>query len=161
MWSQRDLSIKGKITVIKSLTFPQILYISANLAVPEWFVPKVISMMYHFVWSAKMDKVTRVTIINKIEKGGLKMIDLESMIQAQRVMWIKRFFKQSHETGWTLFLCNNLNLRSIDLLKCDFNPEYVVATWLIFIIKCYFHGFTIKHLCAKTANIPIGLGHSI
>ena len=90
MWSQRNLSIKGKITVIKSTVLPQILYICANLGVPDWFVSKINSIMYHFIWSAKMDKVKRTTLINKIEKGGLKMIDLESMIQAQRVIWIKK-----------------------------------------------------------------------
>lgn len=51
-----------------------------------------------------MDKVKRLTLINKIEKGGLKMIDLESMIQAQRVMWVKRFFKQSDgKAGYSIF----------------------------------------------------------
>ena len=83
MWLQRNLSIKGKITVIKSVILPQILYVSSNLGVPEWFVSKINSLMYHFIWSAKMDKVKRATLINKIEKGGLKMIDLETMIQSQ------------------------------------------------------------------------------
>ena len=85
-----NLSIKGKITVIKSVVLPQILYICANLGVPEWFVTKMNSIMYHFIWSANMEKVKRATLINKNEKGGLKMIDLETMIQSQRVIWITK-----------------------------------------------------------------------
>ena len=147
MWSQRHLSIKGKITIIKSLILPQILYISANLAVPEWFVSKTNSMLYHFVWSAKMDKVKRVTLVNKIEKGGLKMIDLECMFQAQRVMWVKRFFKQSDGAGWMFFfhyVCTKLNLCPMDVFKCDFHPEYLRQTWPLFYHQMLFSWFYYK-----------------
>ena len=147
MWSQRDLSMKGRITVIKSLILPQILYISANLGVPEWFVSKVNSKLYHFLWSAKMDKVKRMTVIDKIEKGGLKMIDLESMIQAQRVMWVKRFFKQSIEAGWTYYfthLCSRLKLNPLDLFKCDMHPEFLKLKWPLFYHQMLFAWFHYK-----------------
>ena len=148
MWLQRNLSIKGKITVIKSVILPQILYISSNLGIPEWFVSKINSLMYHFIWSAKMDKVKRATLINKIEKGGLKMIDLETMIQSQRVMWVKRYFKPPHGAGWTFYLeylCNKLKICSMGLFKCNLDPEALCITWPLFYHQMMYAWFHFKN----------------
>ena len=136
LWKQRSLSIKGKITVIKSVILPQILYLSSNLAIPDGFVSKVNSLMYHFIWSANMDKVKRATLINKIEDGGLKMIDLETMIKAQRVMWVKRFFRQTDFASWTFYLtylCHNrVRIAPSDLFKCNLHPNFLHSTWPLF-----------------------------
>ena len=152
MWTQRKLSIKGKITVIKSVVLPQILYISSNLGVPEWFVSKMNSLLYHFIWGAKMDKVKRATLINRIEKGGLKMIDLETMIQSQRIMWVKRFFKQTERAGWTFhfeFLCNKLKISPTDLFKCNLDPEFLCTTWPLFYHQMLFAWFHFKSVDCK------------
>ena len=61
MWSQRDLSLKGKITVIKTFALPKLLYVCANLAVTEEFVKKVNSAFFKFIWSNKNDKIKRDT----------------------------------------------------------------------------------------------------
>ena len=42
-----------------------------------------------FIWKGK-DKVKPSALIHDIEDGGLKMLDLESMISAQRVMLRKK-----------------------------------------------------------------------
>ena len=39
-----------------------------------------------------MDKITRLSVINEYEKGGLKMIDLGTMISSLRLTWLKRIF---------------------------------------------------------------------
>ena len=45
--------------------------------------------LYHFIWNGK-DKVKRVALINDIEDGGLKMLDIECMIRAQRIICLKK-----------------------------------------------------------------------
>ena len=147
MWAQRNLSIKGKITIIKSVVLPQILYVCVNLGVPEWFVTKMNTIMYHFIWSARMDKVKRATLINKIEKGGLKMIDLETMIQSQRIIWIKRFFKLTNDASWTFYMqykCSKIGIQPKDLLKCNLNPENLCITWPLFYHQMLFSWFHFK-----------------
>ena len=49
-------------------------------------------VIYSFIWKAK-NKVKRSALINDIEDGGLKMLDLESMISAQRVIFVKNMLK--------------------------------------------------------------------
>lgn len=45
--------------------------------------------LFRFLWKGT-DKVTRVTAINDDVNGGLKMIDLENMIQSIGLAWIKK-----------------------------------------------------------------------
>jgi len=54
------------------------------------FIKKINSLLFYFVWKGK-DKVKQTAFVNPIEKGGLKMPDLNSMIGTQRLMCIKRY----------------------------------------------------------------------
>ena len=135
MWKQRCMSIKGKITIIKNLALPQLLYATSNLAVPEWFIKKVNSTMFKFLWSANMDKVKRATIIGRTADGGLKMVDIEAMIKAQKVMWIKRLFLADDNASWTLYpklLCKHTGIPLYDLLKCNLDPHYLPENMPLF-----------------------------
>ena len=51
--------------------------------------------------------MTRVSVINDYERGGLKMLDLESMVKSLRLAWLKRLFNDSNAVGGRFFLnCN-------------------------------------------------------
>jgi hypothetical protein len=41
MWSQRKLSLKGKVAVLRSLALPQMLYVASVLYTPEWVMEEV------------------------------------------------------------------------------------------------------------------------
>lgn len=41
------------------------------------------------------DEVTRLSAINKLEGGGIKMIDIDSMVKAPRLAWLKRIFNDN------------------------------------------------------------------
>ena len=102
IWSSRGLSIYGKVTVIKSLNIPAFVYISLLLPVPKEIVKELNQMIFKFLWKG-IDKVTRLSTINEYENGGLKMIDLESMIKSLRLAWLKRIF-QCNNGAWRSFL---------------------------------------------------------
>ena len=57
-WSLRGLSIYGKVTIIKSLTIPKLVYISLFLPVPKENVKELNQMIYKFFWKGteKSDK---------------------------------------------------------------------------------------------------------
>ena len=61
-WSLRGLSIYGKVTIIKSLTIPKLVYISLFLPVPKENVKELNQMIYKFFWKGT-DKVTRLSTI--------------------------------------------------------------------------------------------------
>ena len=57
-------------------------------------IKKVNSILYCFIWNGKADQVKRHAPISDIEMGGLKMLDIDSMICANRVTCLKKFLKR-------------------------------------------------------------------
>ena len=85
-------------TVIKSLVLPKLVYISSLLPTPQTIIKEVNKLIFNFLWKSK-DKVTRLSTINTYKEGGLKMMDLDSMIKALRLIWLKRVFS-SNKGAW-------------------------------------------------------------
>ena len=53
---------------------------SSVLSPPSKIIKQVNSIIYSFLWNGK-DKITRLSAINKFEDGGIKMIDIESLVK--------------------------------------------------------------------------------
>ena len=100
--SSRGLTVYGKVTVIKSLIIPKFVYILSLLPAPKEIVQELNRILFKFLWNGT-DKETRLSTINKHENGGLKMIDLESMIKSLRLAWLKRIFGEN-DGAWKSYL---------------------------------------------------------
>ena len=91
IWRQWDftLKVKGKITIIKSLCISQILYVMNMLFVPKWVIVKSEKILYNFLWNDKPEKIRRKTICAQIDKGGLKMVNIDIMIKSMKLLWLR------------------------------------------------------------------------
>ena len=119
IWSSRGLSIYGKVTIIKSLLIPKLVYVSSLLPTPSNIIKQVNHIIFTFLWRGK-DKVTRLSAINTLEEGGIKMIDTESMIKALRLAWLKRIFNNNDRT-WKFYLIHLLkNLGALLIFECNY-----------------------------------------
>ena len=65
--SSRGLSVYRKVTLIKSLIIPKIIYTPSLLPTPEHIVKDLNHILYTFLWKGK-DKVTRASTIHNYEK---------------------------------------------------------------------------------------------
>ena len=70
--------------------------------VPNDHIQAANKEFFNFIWEGK-DKVKRFALINDIEYGGLKIMDLESMIRAQRIMCLKKYI-DDYTSAWKSFL---------------------------------------------------------
>ena len=102
MWSQRDLSLLGKITILKSLAFSMVIYQCSILNCPESFLDCINKHAFDFLWNYKPDKIKRTAIIADYADGGLKMLDIYSFVSAQKAMWAKRLM-QSDNASWRAY----------------------------------------------------------
>ena len=59
-------------------------------------------LLFKFAWKG-IDKVRRVSVINKYGEGGLKKIDLDTMLKSFRLAWLKRIFNENDGT-WKRYL---------------------------------------------------------
>ena len=82
MWKWRNLSILGKIQIINTIAILKLLFRESVIPMPNNLAKEVNSIFYTFIWNGK-DKIKRCAVISNIDKGGLKMLDIESMISAR------------------------------------------------------------------------------
>ena len=119
IWSSRGLSIYGKVTIIKSLLFPKLVFISSVLSPPRKIVKQVNSMIFSFLRNGK-EKVTSLSSINSYEHGGIKMTDIESLVKAVLLAWLKRI-SSGNESTWNFYLLHLLrNVGGLLLFKCNY-----------------------------------------
>ena len=84
IWSSRGLSIFGKVTIIKSFLIPKFIYVCSILPTPKELLNELTKILFKFLWKG-VDKVTRASVINEYEEGGLRMVDLECMVKSLRL----------------------------------------------------------------------------
>ena len=101
-WRHRNLSLLGKVTVIKSLLLPQLLYLFSVLCIhiPKSFFKKLNHLFYKFIWNGGNDRVKRNILCNDFDKGGLRMIDPLIFSQAQKFIWIKQLLDPNYSSFW-------------------------------------------------------------
>ncbi len=101
VWSMRNLSVQGKILLVKTLALSKLTYVSTILPNPNKdFVKKVEKEMFGFIWKKKPDKIKRNILYNSYENGGLRMTDYESFCHALKFSWIKRLNDVDNDSFW-------------------------------------------------------------
>ena len=74
-WATRDLTIYGRVTLIKSLLISQFVHIATSMLRPSKdIVNDITKFIFHFLWGVKCDKIKRDIVTQKRENGGLNMI---------------------------------------------------------------------------------------
>ena len=75
-----------------------------------------------FIWQNKPPKIKATVMISSVKNGGLNMPHFQSMISAQKVMWVKRLLSDENEK-WKNLALKLLNLKKFDL-KCKSSIRY-------------------------------------
>ena len=89
MWTKRGLALLGRIQIVKTFAIPKFIYKASLISVSEDLIKDVNKLLYRFIWKG-IDRIKRTALINDIENGSLKMLDIQSMILSQRVIALKR-----------------------------------------------------------------------
>ena len=79
LWSARDLTLFGRVLIIKSLALSQLVYSASNLNVPQEILPMIKTKLFKFLCKNKKDKIKREGLYQDRDKGGIRMIDVETM----------------------------------------------------------------------------------
>ncbi len=98
--AKRNLTLFGKVYVIKSLALSKIIYISMCLSIPDKVVKEIDQIIFRFLWG-KRDRIKRKSIKNKLENGGLNMIDVMSQFNALKASWVGRIISAPNEHLWS------------------------------------------------------------
>jgi len=113
IWSQRNLSIKGKITIINNLALAPLIYVSSVTSTPAKAIAEINNTVQSFLWRNKSAKISQKTLIQNIDKGGLKLCHFETKVNSLMLTWTKRL-SSPLATRWKLmpkqfYQCSNLH----------------------------------------------------
>ena len=143
MWKSRNLSLIGKITIVKTYLLSQLTHVLASLPSPnEKIMREINQILFSFVWGSTRNPLKRKRLCQSLELNGLEMIDLRSYCNSLKMSWIRRFVGRKDRT-WHLvvpeILRNNFvwNFGVTSLRKVVgnlSNPFWkdVISSWITF-----------------------------
>ena len=98
LWKRRDLTIYGKILVIKSFALSQLLYVLKILPLPNDTLREVNEIIYTFLWNGPKHKVKQHVIIQDLLNGGARMIDIKEIDKSIKIGLVKRLLTNKQIT---------------------------------------------------------------
>ena len=75
IWSSRDISIYGRVNIVKTLAISKLTFICSVLDTPKGFSDEVNNIIFDCTWNYKNAKLKKTTVIKDKKDGGLNMID--------------------------------------------------------------------------------------
>ena len=95
-WNKRNLSLNGKVVVIKILLLPILTHVFTSLPrPPNEFMSKLRSLFFQFIWNGKVDRVKRSSLYKQYQYGGMNMVDRYIRHGVKGFMGEKRNYWQS------------------------------------------------------------------
>ncbi|KAI9336053.1 hypothetical protein BD770DRAFT_374066, partial [Pilaira anomala] len=93
LYSQRQLSIKGRVTVANVLILSKLWYVLRLFKPTKNFFTLVRSAIYQFVWQKKTPSLRKELIFLPIEHGGLQVLDPVIQHRVLQKRWLNYLFK--------------------------------------------------------------------
>ena len=121
IWKTRNLTMFGKVTLIKTLLIPQLIYNMTVLNVEDNVIKQIESLLYGFLWKTR-DRIRRTTVIGKVKNGGFGMIDIHAKIASLKASWVKRLTNTE---------CRNRKILNTYLQYYNIDFEYVLKGYYI------------------------------
>ena len=92
LWKSRSLTFLGKVVILNVLGLSNLLYLSRVLIPPRCVLDKYNSLIWPFLWGAKLEPVAWRSIVCSLDQGGLSLIDFWSKGEALRLSsFVKSF----------------------------------------------------------------------
>lgn len=130
LWMPRYLTIKGKITIIKTIALPIFLFLIRLIHIPTDRIIEVQKILYNFVWPNGKYHVKHLTLIASIEDGGLKMPDVDELCKSMKITFLKTICKDTSNINATAKHILNkddiidLLKTKIDVKELELNSDY-------------------------------------
>lgn len=133
MWKWRGLTLLGM-----TFAIPKFMYKASLISISDDLIKDVNKLLYGFIWKGN-DKIKRTALINDIENGGLKMLDIQSLILSQRIITLKKYIEEYSnpwktildsflgEVGGKFILHCNFDTRKLPIYLPDFYKECLEA----------------------------------
>jgi len=84
-WRARNLTLFGRVLIIKSIGLSQLVYSAPTLNVPKEIIFIIKTKLFCFLWNNKKNKIKRQGLCQDKHKGGLRMVVTEKMFNVLKL----------------------------------------------------------------------------
>ena len=99
VWLKRQMTLLGRVAVLKSLILSKIIHLWMLLSnPPDNLVNELQKTVFQFVWNRKQDRISRKIAVRSIAKGGLGIPNIKTYINAVKLIWIGKL--KTSENKW-------------------------------------------------------------
>ena len=90
-YQNQQLSIAGRITVVKMHILPKFIHLLVTLPTPNnTYIVELEKILSNFVWNNLRPKISLNTLVQEFKKGGLKMVHMGSFCMSSKLTWVKK-----------------------------------------------------------------------
>ena len=144
--SQRSLSWKGCIMIIKTLILAKVVHLFATTFTPREFLVQLDKIIINILWNKKPVRVKRETIIAPVESGGLKMPEVFAFQEAQEMALMKNLLVVDGKCSFSI---------------CSGRLSYYGAINISFPPLCQSGQEARLSFCVVCPNIAFGTNHKV
>ena len=90
LWKSRNLTLCGKVLIVKSLGLSRAVCSASNVDVPIDLINDTQKKLVSFLWKNKKDKIKRECLYQDYGKGGIRIPNFDRMLKALRLAWLPR-----------------------------------------------------------------------
>lgn len=126
LWTDRTLSLIGKIQICNSLITSLAVYKMMALPSPEVdFFQEAKAAILNFIWEGKPAKIKYQKLIQNYENTGLKLCDLRIKNDSLKTVWIKKILDPQVCTWWKKVALSKLPASDPWLWEANIHPRHV------------------------------------
>lgn len=143
-WKRRNLTLFGRVTILKTLALSKCNYILQNIPVTKEILTKLETLLFRFLWKDKNDKIKRKQMIQSYENGGVKMIDVRSQLETFQIKWVQRlispddasrksiprFHFDKYGKNFCIFKMNLGQVRNLRSIALPIFYRNILETWV-------------------------------
>ena len=101
LWTQRHLTMEGKVLIVKTFGLSQIIYNMQSYGFNKQELASTERIIFQFLWSTKdnpkgIDRIKRSIMKNEYEKGGMRVTDVESLNRSLKLKQFIRAHNSNH-----------------------------------------------------------------
>ena len=123
IWSSRDISIYGRVNILKTLAISKQTFVCSVLDTPKGFTDEVNNIIFDYIWKYKNPKLKKKknTIIKNKKDGGLNMLDFTLFDNALKIVWVKRLCTHDERPWKFIPLSLLFKFGGSLLFQCNYN----------------------------------------
>jgi len=110
IWNLRQLSLFGRIEIVKTLGISRLIYILSLLPSPGMvYLDSIEKELISFIWKNKPSKIRANVIKNNKDLAGAGMIDLNLKEKCLKLYWLRRLYECSG--SWKQYILDVLGIK--------------------------------------------------